>query len=97
LKREDERYGKDRKEEPKEGGRHKKDQEVRSRRISFASTLVTGVSRQLSHEEHWTLFYFEQHAANCPSCYNPQAVQKQGRALCDDGRSLATSIAALIF
>lgn len=66
-------------------------------RISFARTLVTGVSRQLTNEEHWTLFYFEDHASKCPLCYNPVAVQQSGRALCDDGRDLAISVAALLF
>jgi hypothetical protein len=97
LKGEDERYGKEKEGEPKEGERHKKDQGVRSRRISFASTPVTGVSRQPTNKEQWTLYYFEEHASKCSSCYNPQAVQKQGRALCDDGRRLATSVATLLF
>jgi hypothetical protein len=65
--------------------------------ISFARTLVTGVSRQLNNEEHWTLFYFEQHASTCHACYNPAAVQKAGRQLCEEGRKLACTVAALLF
>jgi hypothetical protein len=66
-------------------------------RITFARTLVTGVSRQLTNTEHWTLFYFEQHASQCPSCYNPEEVQKQNRQLCDQGRDLAVAVAGLLF
>ena len=66
-------------------------------RITFAQTLVTGVSRQLTNDEHWTLYYFEDHASKCPSCYNPVAVNNSGRQLCDDGRLLACSAAALFF
>jgi hypothetical protein len=66
-------------------------------RISFARTLVTGVTRQLTNDEHWTLYYFEDHASKCPSCYNPAAVHKSGRQLCDDGRELAYNVAALLF
>jgi hypothetical protein len=66
-------------------------------RISFAPTLVTGVCRQPTNDEHWTLYYFEEHAAKCPSCYNPAAVQKSGRQLCEDGRDLACNVAALLF
>jgi hypothetical protein len=66
-------------------------------RISFARALVTGVSRQLRANEHWTLYYFENHAATCSACYNPLAVQNKGRQLCDEGRSLACSVASLLF
>jgi hypothetical protein len=66
-------------------------------RISFARTLVTGVSRQLTNDEHWILYYFEEHASQCPLCYNPAAVQKSGRTLCDVGRDLACRVAALLF
>ena len=66
-------------------------------RISFAHTLVTGVTRQLTNDEHWTLYYFEDHASKCPACYNPAAVHKSRRQLCDDGRELACNVAALLF
>lgn len=33
--------------------------------LSIAETAAPGVSRGLSNGEHWTLFYFEDHASTC--------------------------------
>jgi hypothetical protein len=68
-----------------------------AKKITFAKTLVTTVTRQLTNDEHWTLYYFEDHASQCPSCFNPAAVQKSGRQLCDEGRQLACDVASLLF
>jgi hypothetical protein len=70
---------------------------MKSPRIKFAPTLVTGVSRPLNNDEHWTLYYFEDHAAKCVCCYSPYQVYKHGRRLCEEGRELAISVAGLLF
>jgi hypothetical protein len=64
-------------------------------RVDFAG--VTGISRPVNNEEHWTLYYFEVHAAQCRSCEDPLEVSRSGRQLCDEGHQLATDVAELIF
>lgn len=63
--------------------------------VAFAG--VTGVSRPLSNDEHWSLYYFEAHAAQCDSCYKPLEVSRSGKKLCDEGHQLAIDVAAMIF
>jgi len=64
-------------------------------KVGFAG--VTGISRPVNNEEHWTLYYFEAHAATCDSCVDPLRVSKSGRQLCDEGHQLAIDVAELIF
>ncbi|QDS72278.1 hypothetical protein FKW77_006449 [Venturia effusa] len=66
-------------------------------KVDFADTVVTGVSRPVNNEEHWILYYFEAHAAQCPTCENPLQVSRSGRQLCDEGHQLAIDVAQLIF
>ncbi|KAF2669982.1 hypothetical protein BT63DRAFT_412760 [Microthyrium microscopicum] len=66
-------------------------------KVGFAPTLVTGVSRPLGRKEHWTIYYFEEHAAKCPDCQNPDEVQKQGFELCPEGFEKAADVADLLF
>jgi hypothetical protein len=58
---------------------------------------VTGIFRPLTNDEHWTLYYFESHAAKCKSCHEPLRVSKQGRKLCNAGHELAIDVVGLIF
>jgi hypothetical protein len=64
-------------------------------KVDFAG--VTGVSRPVNNEEHWTLYYFEAHAATCETCMYPLDVSKAGKQLCDEGHKLAIDVAELIF
>jgi len=64
-------------------------------RVGFAG--VTGISRPLSNDEHWSLYYFEAHAAKCSSCFDPLKVSRSGKKLCDKGHQLAIEVASLIF
>jgi len=66
-------------------------------KVGFAATLVTGVSRPLRRQEHWTIYYFEKHAAKCRDCRNPDQVQKEGQQLCPEGFDYAADIADLLF
>jgi len=52
--------------------------------------------RPLTNDEHWTLYYFEEHAAKCKSCHNPLKVSKAGKRLCDVGQILAIDVASLV-
>jgi hypothetical protein len=64
-------------------------------KVGFAG--VTGISRPVNKEEHWTLYYFEAHAAECRTCFNPLSVYKAGKQLCDKGHQLAIDVARHIF
>jgi hypothetical protein len=64
-------------------------------KVGFAG--VTGISRPLSNDEHWSLYYFEAHAAQCHSCSDPLSVSRSGKKLCDRGHHLAIDVASLIF
>lgn len=63
------------------------------RAVGFAG--VTGVSRPLHNDEHWTVYYFEMHATSCKTCSHPLEVARAGRRLCDEGHQLATAVAGL--
>lgn len=65
--------------------------------VGFVDTLVTGVSRPLTNNEEWTLWYFESHAAKCGDCRHPYKVQAEGRKLCDKGFDRAYDVAKLLF
>lgn len=69
----------------------------KSAKVCFAEGDVTGILRPLTNDEHWTLYYFESHAAQCRSCHEPLHVSKEGRRLCDTGHDLAINVAGLIF
>jgi hypothetical protein len=64
-----------------------------SPKVGFAG--VTGISRPNTNEEHWTLYYFEAHAAQCEACQDPLRVSKAGRQLCRTGHELAVDVADL--
>lgn len=66
-------------------------------KVDFAVNCVTGVSRLVNNEEHWILYYFEAHAAQCRTCEEPLEVSRSGRQLCDEGHQLAIDVAKLIF
>lgn len=66
-------------------------------KVDFADTVVTGISRPVNNEEHWILYYFEAHAAQCRTCEDPLHVSRSGRQLCDEGHQLAVDVAQLIF
>lgn len=66
-------------------------------KVDFAHSVVTGISRPVNNEEHWTLYYFEAHAAQCRFCELPLQVATSGRQLCDEGHQLAIDVAELIF
>ena len=80
------------------GGRRRHNSPIgaQSPRVCFAEGDVTGELRPLTNNEHWTLYYFESHAAGCRSCHNPLRVSKQGRRLCDIGHELAIEVAGII-
>jgi len=54
-----------------------------------AMSPVSGVTRPLNKQEAWSLYYFEKHAENCRSCYDPEYVFNHGRHLCEVGHDLA--------
>jgi hypothetical protein len=64
-------------------------------KVSFAG--VTEISRPVTNDEHWTLYYFEAHAAQCDACQDPLRVARAGRQLCRTGHELAIDVADLIY
>lgn len=68
-----------------------------TQRVGFAEEVVTGYSRPVRNDEHWTLYYFEEHAAHCPQCHDPYKVAKSGKRLCDKGHNLAINVARLVY
>jgi hypothetical protein len=77
--------------------RHESPTGVAKRAVGFAESLVTGVSRPLTNDEHWKLYYFEDHAAECDDCFRPYLVHKDNRQLCNHGHELAIDVAELLF
>lgn len=76
--------------------------DVRHRRpkspiVGFADGYVTSISRPVTNDEHWTLYYFEIHARNCKSCFDPLGVAKLERQFCSEGHELAVDVARLVF
>jgi hypothetical protein len=69
----------------------------KSPKVGFADGFVTGISRPMTNEEHWILYYFETHAAKCKSCFDPLVVSKTGKRLCSEGHERAVEVARLIF
>jgi len=63
-------------------------------KVDFAG--VTGISRPVTSEEHWSLYYFEAHAVQCDACKDPLKVSKEGRQLCDEGHRLAIDVAGFL-
>lgn len=68
-----------------------------TQRVGFADEVVTGYSRPVTNDEHWTLYYFEDHAANCSQCHDPYRVHKSGNRLCDKGHELAINVARIVY
>jgi hypothetical protein len=66
-------------------------------RVGFAEEVVTGYSRPVTNDEHWTLFYFEEHAVHCRRCRDPYMVHRSGRRLCDKGHGLAINVARFVY
>lgn len=66
-------------------------------KVKFQADPVSGSSRQLTNNELWTLYYFEQHAAECSYCYDPLVVANEGARLCSEGNDCATEVSALLF
>ena len=62
-----------------------------------SSGLVTGVSRQLTSTEHWSLYHFETHALACSTCHDPLRVYLSGGRLCDTGHALAQDVAEHVY
>jgi len=69
----------------------------KSAKVCFVDGEVTSMSRPVTNDEHWTLYYFETHAASCVSCCDPLYVSKAGKKLCDKGRELAIDVTHLIY
>jgi len=69
----------------------------KSAKVCFVDGEVTSMSRPVTNDEHWTLYYFETHAAICKSCFEPLIVSKQGKTFCDKGRELAIDVTRLIY
>ena len=65
--------------------------------VGFADEVVTGYSRPLSNSEHWTLYFFEEHAGNCDQCADPLRIHKSGRQLCEKGHEHAVEVARLVY
>jgi hypothetical protein len=77
--------------------RHESPTGVASRspkRVGFAGISI---SRPLSNDEHWSLYYFEAHAGKCSACFDPLTVSRDGKKLCDKGHKLAIEVASLVF
>lgn len=70
---------------------------AKNSKVDFADSVVTGISRPVNNEEHWILYYFEAHAAQCQTCEEPLQVSRSGRRLCEEGHQLAIDVAELIF
>ena len=62
-----------------------------------SSDVVTGVSRQLTPPEAWSLYYFESHARQCHECQDPLRVHLKGGRLCDTGHALAQDVAIHVY
>lgn len=55
------------------------------------------VSRQVTNEEHWSLYSFEFHASQCSSCADPYVRYKAGKKLCKEGDRLARDVTGVIY
>lgn len=64
--------------------------------VRFSPTLDLA-SRPLTTTEAWSLYHFENHARQCPQCYQPAEVYRRGETLCDAGRGLAHDVAYHVF
>lgn len=58
---------------------------------------VTGVSRQVTNHEHWSIYTFECHAAECPSCTDAYMRYKGGKKLCIEGDWLAKNVCSQLY
>lgn len=63
----------------------------------FEDQPVASFSRPVTIEEHWALWYFEDHAVKCPACYNPYTVHKSDKQLCKTGHQLAQNVAVYLY
>jgi hypothetical protein len=65
--------------------------------VSFKDNYVDGVTEPIQSEQHWTLYYFEEHASHCLQCQNPYRVYKARQGLCKEGLDKAYDVAELLF
>lgn len=65
--------------------------------VGFVENLVTGVSRPLTHDEHWTLYELENHLCRCKTCFTLFKVQTTHARPCPVGRELAVDVKGLLF
>jgi hypothetical protein len=65
--------------------------------VSFKENYVDGVSEPLQSKQHWTLYYFEEHASHCSQCQDPYKVYKSQDGLCNEGLTKAYDVADLLF
>lgn len=61
------------------------------------SGVVTGISRELTCVEAWSLYHFEDHARACSTCHDPLDVYLSGGQLCDYGHALAQDVAEHVY
>lgn len=62
------------------------------------SQLVTGISRELTPTEAWSLYHFEIHARRCENfCRDPLRGYLRGRRMCDTGSAYAKDVALHIY
>ena len=71
--------------------------------VGFASSPVVGELRPPTHNEDWSLYYFESHVQSCEACYSPSKKtsgsqqHRDGRVLCKVGQGLARQVIALFY
>jgi hypothetical protein len=63
--------------------------------VRFETSEITGISRPLSSDEHWTLYYFESHAIACSYCKAGSKSSRIMAHLCGEGIDLAQKVATL--
>jgi hypothetical protein len=64
--------------------------------VPLKYNYIDGVTEPLSSEQHWTLYYFEEHASRCTTCQNPHRVYKAKDSLCEEGLKKAYDVAELL-
>lgn len=65
-------------------------------KVNFKEDLIEGVSQPMTIDQHWTLFYFENHAHACPHCVNPYKAFQKEQKLCREGAEKAFKITELL-
>jgi hypothetical protein len=71
------------------------EQQKKTIHVGFHDPPITLISRSLTYIETWSLFYFEEHARTCKSCWRPNLIFDRGEKLCEAGRELAVDVAHL--